>query len=353
IKTAYKYIKSIINIAPSETDPGFQVKFYYKNANGYELVADEKTEIFSDSDAHITATLENGNAVVRVSSETLGIKNESIDVWYDEKNNIRKFSHINSPVKLDAYYFSLATVNSRKQAAYLRENGGIKIYRNGFKVSPYGEQYDDWTALDDSVRRRKILPPHGNQNFFGHVKVEDLNGIDFEETSSREGLIHTDAFQELRLFVYKALTAAVIRISEARNIKINPNDRSYVKETKPTISVKDKLNIVSETISSVSKLVDAATSFDDVSSDGVINNIEDKSIRNKIIEDLHEAADELKQASVISQSLIDEIELLRVLGAMGLAIGEFTHEINLSITSLSINVQNLKQSKLLEEDRDS
>ncbi|WP_204166355.1 ATP-binding protein, partial [Escherichia coli] len=251
IKTAYKYIKSIINIAPSETDPGFQVKFYYKNANGYELVADEKTEIFSDSDAHITATLENGNAVVRVSSETLGIKNESIDVWYDEKNNIRKFSHINSPVKLDAYYFSLATVNSRKQAAYLRENGGIKIYRNGFKVSPYGEQYDDWTALDDSVRRRKILPPHGNQNFFGHVKVEDLNGIDFEETSSREGLIHTDAFQELRLFVYKALTAAVIRISEARNIKINPNDRSYVKETKPTISVKDKLNIVSETISSV------------------------------------------------------------------------------------------------------
>ncbi|MEY7157020.1 hypothetical protein AB9C23_25570, partial [Citrobacter freundii] len=352
IKTAYKYIKSIINIAPSETDPGFQVKFYYKNTNGYELVADEKTEIFSDSDAHITATLENGNAVVRVSSETLGIKNESIDVWYDEKNNIRKFSHINSPVKLDAYYFSLATVNSRKQAAYLRENGGIKIYRNGFKVSPYGEQYDDWTALDDSVRRRKILPPHGNQNFFGHVKVEDLNGIDFEETSSREGLIHTDAFQELRLFVYKALTAAVIRISEARNIKINPNDRSYVKETKPTISVKDKLNIVSETISSVSKLVDAATSVDDVSSDGVINNIEDKSIRNKIIEDLHEAADELKQASVISQSLIDEIELLRVLGAMGLAIGEFTHEINLSITSLSINVQNLKQSKLLEEDRD-
>ncbi len=353
IKTAYKYIKSIINIAPSETDPGFQVKFYYKNTNGYELVADEKTEIFSDSDAHITATLENGNAVVRVSSETLGIKNESIDVWYDEKNNIRKFSHINSPVKLDAYYFSLATVNSRKQRAYLRENGGIKLYRNGFKVSPYGEQYDDWTALDDSVRRRKILPPHGNQNFFGHVKVEDLNGIDFEETSSREGLIHTDAFQELRLFVYKALTAAVIRISEARNIKINSNDRSYVKENKPTISVKDKLNIVSETISSVSKLVDAATSFDDVSSDGIINNIEDKSIRNKIIEDLHDAADELKQASVISQSLIDEIELLRVLGAMGLAIGEFTHEINLSITSLSINVQNLKQSKLLEEDRDS
>ena len=38
---------------------------------------------------------------------------------------------------------------------------------------------------------------------------------------------------------------------------------------------------------------------------------------------------------------------------MGLAIGEFTHEINLSITSLSINIQNLKQSKLSNEDRDS
>lgn len=71
IKTAYKYIKNIINITPSDIDPGFQVKFYYKNTNDYELVADEKTEIFSDSDAHITATLENGNAVVRVSSKTL------------------------------------------------------------------------------------------------------------------------------------------------------------------------------------------------------------------------------------------------------------------------------------------
>ncbi|MBP2195100.1 sensor histidine kinase [Pantoea cypripedii] len=352
IRTAYKYIKSIINITPSDTDPGFQVKFYCKKTDAYELVADEKTEIFSDSDAHITATLEKGIAIVTVNSKTLNIKNETIDVWYDEKNNIRQFSHINSPVVLDAYYFSLATVNSRKQQAYLRENGGIKLYRNGFKVSPYGEQYDDWTALDDSVRRRKILPPHGNQNFFGHVKVEDLNGVDFEETSSREGLIHTDAFQELRLFVYKALTAAVIRISEYRNIKINPNDRSYIKEPKPTTTVKEKLNSVSETINSVSKLVYEVKSFNEASTDEVINNIENNSARDKIIENLHEAADELKQASVISQSLIDEIELLRVLGAMGLAIGEFTHEINLSITSLSINVQNLKQSNLLNEDRE-
>lgn len=345
IKTAYKYVKNIIRLTPSKKDPGFKVKFYVKNDNNYELIADEKTEILSDSDAHIVATLENGLASVCVNSDYFNIHNEVITVWRDEKNNVKEFVKIKSPVILDVYYYSLATPNSRKHAAYLRENGGVKLYRNGFKVSPYGDQYDDWIALDDSVRRRRILPPHANQNFFGEVKVNDIDGIDFEETSSREGLIHTEAFEELQLFLYKALTVAVIRINEERNIKINPNDRTYIKETKSNTTVREQLEVISDKIEEVSKIVSDATVHKEIQSSDTELAQKYENERGVILENLSDAAEVLKQASIVSQHLIDEIELLRVLGAMGLAIGEFTHEINLSITNLSINVESLKAAE--------
>ena len=47
-----------------------------------------------------------------------------------------------------------------------RISGGIRLYRNGFRVLPYGEPGDDWLKLDKSVTRRSILPVHNNLNFF-------------------------------------------------------------------------------------------------------------------------------------------------------------------------------------------
>ena len=51
--------------------------------------------------------------------------------------------------------------------------GGIRLYRNGFRVLPYGEPGDDWLSLDMSTRRRSILPTHTNISFFGFVEIEN------------------------------------------------------------------------------------------------------------------------------------------------------------------------------------
>ena len=102
---------------------------------------------------------------------------------------------------------------------YSLKNSGIKLYRNGFRVLPYGEWGDDWLSLDKSTRRRSILPTHTNQNFFGYVEISDESG-DFEETSSREGLLNNEAFVELQNFIYRSLVSAVIKIAEQRNLKI-------------------------------------------------------------------------------------------------------------------------------------
>lgn len=97
-----------------------------------------------------------------------------------------------SGIRFKAYYFIYSSGLIPKQAeSYIREvtreQGGIRMYRNGFRVLPYGEPNNDWLGLDASVRKRIILPAHGNNNFIGFVEIDDENG-NFQELSSREGV---------------------------------------------------------------------------------------------------------------------------------------------------------------------
>ena len=102
--------------------------------------------------------------------------------------------------------------------------GGIKLYRNGFRVLPYAEPGNDWLDLDRSVRRRTILPPHSNMNFFGFVEIKDPDNF-FNETSSREGIIENEAFIQLRNFVHRTILTGVMKVAAVRNIKLTPSQQ--------------------------------------------------------------------------------------------------------------------------------
>ncbi len=106
---------------------------------------------------------------------------------------------------------------------------GIKLYRNGFRVLPYGEQGDDWLGLDQSNNRSIVLGPHMNRSFFGFVELEDRSG-NFEETSSREGLIENEYLNELVSFVYRSLTSAVMKVSELRGRKATASQKASKKK---------------------------------------------------------------------------------------------------------------------------
>jgi hypothetical protein len=41
----------------------------------------------------------------------------------------------------------------------LNTEGGIRLYRNGFRVVPYGDPNDDWLSLDEAYARRSFLFP--------------------------------------------------------------------------------------------------------------------------------------------------------------------------------------------------
>lgn len=76
--------------------------------------------------------------------------------------------------------------------------GSIFLFYNGFRVSPYGNSKNDWLGLDQrkSQGRTRYL---GTREVFGRIDIDD-NDDTFSVITSREGLIHNKAFEELTAF---------------------------------------------------------------------------------------------------------------------------------------------------------
>lgn len=100
---------------------------------------------------------------------------------------------------------------------------GVKIYRDGFRVRPYGEEGNDWLLLD----KIKISDPHGyrvgNNQVIGVVNINsDANPLLIDSTN-REAIIENEAFAQLKQVVNKCI-----------NIIENHRYTQYLEERKQT-----------------------------------------------------------------------------------------------------------------------
>lgn len=93
-------------------------------------------------------------------------------------------------------------VNRRKA---VKAYSGVSIYRDGFRIWPYGEKDDDWLELN----LRRINNPTmrvSNNQVIGFVEITHRDNPDLRDRTSREGLIDTAAFFDLKALVLAALS---------------------------------------------------------------------------------------------------------------------------------------------------
>lgn len=340
IKRVYKYIGDILQPFPlsnieeeleeenQNADPGFKV-YFSKIINGRQInIADEKTMVYNNATAVIDGWIDkDGLGIYTVESNKLDI-NEIGNISSNPDDDNIPFLHLKN-IKFRAYYFIYNSgLIPKMQETSIRKigrtQGGIRLYRNGFRVLPYGEPNNDWLGLDASTVKRSILPVHANINFFGFVELKD-NENKFNETSSREGLLENEGLIELRNFVYRTIVTAIIKIAEVRNVKIVSGQKQYdgIYE-----SVEVRIKNIAFTLEELDRELEKET-----------GNIEVKKRRKKKIDQVKKEIAELQKAQEEEkEQYLKERSMLRVLSSVGLTIGLFLHEVKDYILNMDINV---------------
>tara|TARA_R110000744_G_scaffold110953_1_gene209075 strand:+ start:736 stop:3066 length:2331 start_codon:yes stop_codon:yes gene_type:complete len=103
------------------------------------------------------------------------------------------------------------TLNQLKE--YLSYNGGVKIYRDNISVKPYGfsgKDGEDWLNLGE----RQGQNPAGigrsdwmvkNNQMLGAIYISRDENKELEDSAAREGLVHNEAYYDLRALVLSGL----------------------------------------------------------------------------------------------------------------------------------------------------
>src|SRR5205823_8194971 len=114
------------------------------------------------------------------------------------------------PVRARIFAFDLETdalarIGPRLEVrAWLREWSGVSVYRDEFRVWPYGEPHDDWLRLDQRRVNNPVVRLSNNQ-VGGFVEIARDRNPDLRDQTNREGLLHNDAFADLRRLLYLVL----------------------------------------------------------------------------------------------------------------------------------------------------
>jgi signal transduction histidine kinase len=348
IQRTFRFVSELLQPFPlSEkgganiVDPGFKVDFLRQQGGQIATVASENQNIFSHALATISAEVDNnGLPVFNLLSEKYKIEIRDKKIVFDQRLKARTGIKIDqytllTGIRFSAHYFITDELPSGARSLVrdvLNRQGGIRVYRNGFRVLPYGEAFDDWLGLQRSSALRALLPPHHNSNFFGFVEILDVGGIRFEETASREGLIENEAFLQLQDFVYRALMTGVMEVAQARSKKVFAGDG---KPSEGKSSPKAKAIELANLLRKAAASAPPAPLLPAPANDGDMENEDSAHFSSG---EFSKLADDVEQLGADSQDVLEENGMLRVLASLGLTIGEFTHEVRHAIAALSATI---------------
>lgn len=93
----------------------------------------------------------------------------------------------------DSSVFSLLNIEKKGLNDYLKENSGIRVYRDNMRVFDYGEPGNDWLSID----KRRLSRSGGsisNSLLLGSVMLDRISSYGLREKTNREGFIEDEAY---------------------------------------------------------------------------------------------------------------------------------------------------------------
>lgn len=256
-------------------------------------------------------------------------------------------------INADKFFYRKFMSNDRKE--WLNNFGGIKLFRDNFRVRPYGESKNaafDWLSLGS----RKSTSPAGvakkeggyrvePENVAGAVKISRLTNVNFEDKSSREGLQDNKTFQ-----IFKQLLASIINVFE--------EDRSYIAREMSDyddfrFGPERDMKAAQELAKRILEASRAKKKEKDNSSDSSNQHTEENQNGTEEDKEKEILASEIERKEEEIEKLKEEQKVLRGLASSGIVLASFSHDLsklNDVLNSRTDKLKSLLLTKLTEDD---
>lgn len=191
----YKSLSGKVEAPPSLSHPHYSIKGQVQNDGTYSLVYE---------------SAEKGKEDIKDKFVLSGNRKPSCGPFYIE---LRVWDRESERLEQLASKLKYELKDVRKD---LNAAAGISIYRDDFRVMPYGERDNDWMRLDFRRVQNPTLRLSNNQ-IVGYVLISLKDNPELKDQSNREGIIESPALNEL-----KELVKEIITLLETRRYKERP-----------------------------------------------------------------------------------------------------------------------------------
>ncbi|MFI5219399.1 MAG: sensor histidine kinase [Bacteroidia bacterium] len=210
--------------------------------------------------------------------------------------------------------FANRNFDANKRREWLDRFGGVKLFRDNFRVRPYGEiESNSWDWLELGTRAAGSTFGAGQEEgigwkvnpnqIYGLIKISRINNPELKDTTNREGLVENKAFH--------AFQELILRL-----INVLEKDRHYV--MRPMRAVSDIENQVEEAKEEAKK--QAEEELEKQSKRKRKNKSAKNSKSTVYAKAVKGFEEELKQKE-------NEIRMLRSLASIGMTISTYSHEL--------------------------
>ncbi len=210
---------------------------------------------------------------------------------------------------------------------------GVKIYRDGFRVRPYGEEGNDWLLLD----RTKIKDPHsyrvGNNQIIGVVNINsDANPLLIDATN-REAIIENDAFGQLKEIVKKCIN--IIEQHRYNEYQEEKKRSEIEQEEAKRRAEQDELQRT--IVKKKEELDNALKTGNSMTAKKVVDELLETFSSDQKQEKKHYEKTKQEYEKKLTESN-NELQLYKNLAALGILAGSFGHETDDSIARILQNM---------------
>lgn len=230
--------------------------------------------------------------------------------------------------------FCYREFNFSGRSEWLNKFGGIKLFRDNFRVRPYGEVSGpsfDWLMLGERSNKSPAGPTHKSgawrvrpNQVAGSINISRIDNLYFEDKSSREGIQESPQFNLLKKIILNLL-----KYLERDRQKIMKELSAYFDKNNDDEVDKEKGKVIANKIIKETKIEVLNKCYKNENN----SNLEEKLLtKSTLAYDKEVLEKELLAKSILAydkenKDLKIEIRMLRALASTGLVITSFAHEL--------------------------